>query len=205
MSGSDKWPELHSNHRSGDSRPTPPNSSRQNWGAPANTSNRYSWGTNANTVSREGTSGRSTATNTGLSASAQRRHSEQLPHSAGGRDTYRPHSPNVRPPQGSSVYGANSGSQIHRASYGHSNASPPVQPHSLSHQSTQPSTGPLHVLPSHSSHYTRERSMSTDSDSGATALNFEDGAKGRMHDVDDKVLISMSNIEVCSCMYSSVS
>jgi predicted nucleic acid-binding Zn-ribbon protein len=37
--------------------------------------------------------------------------------------------------------------------------------------------------------------MSTDSDSGATALDFGDGAKGRMHDVDDKVLISMSNIE----------
>ena len=206
MSGADKWSKPRS---SGIPRPPPPpNSSRpdRNWVDSAD--HHYSWATNANTASQEGTSGRSNAaTNTGASgASTQHRHSEQLPPSVGSRDTYGTRSPNGKPQQGGTGYGTNSGSQwMHRRAsdknYGHSNASPPVQPRSSYHQSTRPSTGPVNVPPSHSGHYTRERSTSTDSDNRATALEFEDGAKGRMHDVDDKVLISMADAEVCSCMH----
>ena len=207
MSGSDKWPKHHSSHYSGDSHPPPPNSSRptQNWVDSAD--DRYGWGTNANTASQEGASGRSNAaTNMGSSgASAQRPHSEQLPPSAGSRDTYRTRSPNGKAQHSGITYGTNSSSHwMQRASdksYGHSNASPPVQPRFSSHHSTRSSTGPVNVPPSQSRHYTRERSTNTDSDNGATALEFEDGAKGRMHDVDDKVLISMADREVCSSMH----
>lgn len=204
MSGSDKFRNLQrqpSGNESGSLR-VPGTATRvsqlmQNFGGSA--VHTYGGGTSISSGDHKppGTNSRASAL-TGSAdhyVSTHGRHSEHLHNTSGrDRDAQRSHSPNANLLSGSS---ANSGSRMHVPSdknFGHLNPSQHGQS-SSSQQSSRSSTGPVKVPPS--KHTLRERSMSADSDSGATSLHFEGGAKGRMHDVeDDQVLISISNGKV---------